>query len=57
LVAPADVSKAEQVALYLTSPLLGIPARMRRTLSWDRSREMVEHKGYLSRHEDGGLAM
>lgn len=44
LVALPDGIKAEQVIPYLTSILLGLPPRMRRTLTWDRGREMAEHR-------------
>ncbi|MFD7552182.1 IS30 family transposase [Streptomyces sp. NPDC059816] len=44
LVALPEGIKAEQVTPYLTSSLLGIPPLMRRTLTWDRGREMAEHR-------------
>ncbi|MFI1369250.1 IS30 family transposase [Streptomyces griseochromogenes] len=44
IVALPDGIKAEQVAPHLTRGLLGIPPRLRRTLTWDRGREMAEHQ-------------
>ncbi|CAM3699243.1 IS30 family transposase [Nocardiopsis gilva] len=44
LVALPDGIKAEQVTPHLTSRLLSIPVQMRRTLTWDRGREMAEHR-------------
>ncbi|WP_446459077.1 IS30 family transposase [Streptomyces rhizosphaericus] len=39
-----DGIKAEQVTPHLTRSLLGIPPQLRRTLTWDRGREMAEHQ-------------
>ncbi len=39
-----DGVKAEQVTPHLTRGLLGIPPQLRRTLTWDRGREMAEHQ-------------
>ncbi|MFF2965042.1 IS30 family transposase [Streptomyces sp. NPDC057963] len=44
IVALPDGIKAEQVAPHLTRSLLGIPTPLRRTLTWDRGREMTEHQ-------------
>ncbi len=44
VIALPDGIKAEQVTPHLTRHLLGIPAQLRRTLTWDRSREMAEHR-------------
>ncbi|MFD9411302.1 IS30 family transposase [Streptomyces sp. NPDC059989] len=44
IVALPDGIKAEQVAPHLTRRLLGIPPQLRRTLTWDRGREMAEHR-------------
>ncbi|WSG60912.1 IS30 family transposase [Nocardia sp. NBC_01730] len=44
LVALPEGIKAEQVTPYLTRHLIGLPAPMRRTLTWDRGREIVGHK-------------
>ncbi|WP_406408880.1 IS30 family transposase [Streptomyces sp. NBC_01643] len=44
IVALPDGIKAEQVAPHLTRSLLGIPPQLRRTLTWDRGREMAEHQ-------------
>ena len=44
ILALPDGIKAEQVAPHLTHSLLGIPPQWRRTLTWDRGREMAEHK-------------
>ncbi|MFD4971283.1 IS30 family transposase [Streptomyces sp. NPDC058424] len=44
IVALPDGIKAEQVAPHLTQSLLGIPPQLRRTLTWDRGREMAEHQ-------------
>nr|WP_238545591.1 MULTISPECIES: IS30 family transposase [Streptomyces] len=44
IVALPDGIKAEQVAPHLTRSLLGIPPQVRRTLTWDRGREMAEHQ-------------
>lgn len=41
IVALPDGIKAEQVAPHLTRSLLGIPPQLRRTLTWDRDREMA----------------
>jgi len=44
ILALPDGIKAEQVAPYLTRGLLAIPPQLRRTLTWDRGREMAEHR-------------
>lgn len=44
IVALSDSIKAEQVTPHLTGSLLGIPPQLRRTLTWDRGREMAEHQ-------------
>nr|WP_255310828.1 IS30 family transposase [Streptomyces viridosporus] len=44
LIALPEGLKAEQVAPHLTRSLLGIPPQLRRTLTWDRGREMAEHQ-------------
>ncbi|MDX3433955.1 IS30 family transposase [Streptomyces sp. ME01-18a] len=44
VVALPDGIKAEQVTPHLTRSLLGIPPQLRRTLTWDRGREMAEHQ-------------
>ncbi|MFJ6784750.1 IS30 family transposase [Streptomyces yangpuensis] len=44
IVALPNGIKAEQVAPHLTRRLLGIPPQLRRTLTWDRGREMAEHR-------------
>lgn len=44
IVALPDGIKAEQVTPHLTRSLLGIPPKLRRTLTWDRGREMAEHQ-------------
>ncbi|WP_210436879.1 IS30 family transposase [Nocardia rhamnosiphila] len=44
LVALPDGIKAEQVTPHLTRFLLGLPAPMRRTLTWDRGREIAGHR-------------
>lgn len=44
IVALPDGIKAEQVTPHLTRSLLGIPPQLRRTLVWDRGREMAEHQ-------------
>ncbi|MFD0169075.1 IS30 family transposase [Streptomyces decoyicus] len=44
IVALPDGIKAEQVTPHLTRSLLGIPPQLRRTLTWDRGREMAEHQ-------------
>nr|WP_232626969.1 IS30 family transposase [Streptomyces alfalfae] len=44
IVALPDGIKAEQVAPHLTRSLLGIPPQLRRPLTWDRGREMAEHR-------------
>nr|WP_329203104.1 IS30 family transposase [Streptomyces sp. NBC_01435] len=43
-VALPDGIKAEQVTPHLTRSLLGIPPQLRRTLTWDRGREIAEHQ-------------
>ncbi|MEU5594792.1 hypothetical protein [Streptomyces sp. NPDC020298] len=42
IVALPDGIKAEQVTPHLTRRLLGIPPHLRRTLTWDRGREIAE---------------
>jgi IS30 family transposase len=44
LVALPEGIKAEQVRPYLTGSILAVPVRLRRSLTWDRGREMVEHR-------------
>ncbi|WP_455429519.1 IS30 family transposase [Nocardia beijingensis] len=44
LVALPDGLKADQVTPHLTKALLGLPAPMRRTLTWDQGREIAGHK-------------
>ncbi|MFF3246436.1 IS30 family transposase [Streptomyces sp. NPDC002870] len=44
IVALPDGIKAAQVAPHLTRSLLSIPPQLRRTLTWDRGREMAEHQ-------------
>ncbi|MFJ6598484.1 IS30 family transposase [Streptomyces violaceusniger] len=44
IVALPDGIKAEQVTPHLTRSLLDIPPQLRRTLTWDRGREMAEHQ-------------
>lgn len=44
LVALPDGIKAEQVTPHLAEHLLRIPPQVRRTLTWDRGREMAEHR-------------
>ncbi|MFI1255282.1 IS30 family transposase [Streptomyces netropsis] len=44
VVALPDGIKAEQVTPHLTRHLLSVPAQMRRTLTWDRGREMAKHR-------------
>lgn len=44
LVALPDGIKADQVTPHLTKYLLSLPAPMRRTLTWDRGREIARHK-------------
>ncbi|MEU0502040.1 IS30 family transposase [Nocardia sp. NPDC005998] len=44
LVALPDGIKADQVTPHLTRYLLSLPAPMRRTLTWDRGREIAGHK-------------
>ncbi|MFD6356930.1 hypothetical protein [Nocardia tengchongensis] len=41
LVALPDGIKARQVTPHLTKYLLSLPAPMRRTLTWDRGREIA----------------
>ncbi|NEA25114.1 IS30 family transposase [Actinomadura bangladeshensis] len=43
LVAVPDGIKAHQVRPHLTHAALQIPPHLRRTLTWDRGREMAEH--------------
>ncbi len=43
LVALPDGIKAGPVAAALTADLIRVPPAMRRTLTWDRGREMAEH--------------
>ncbi|MFB7374898.1 IS30 family transposase [Streptomyces sp. NPDC056222] len=49
IVALPDGIKAEQVAPHLTRSLLGIPRQLRRTLTWDRGREMAEHQAITAK--------
>lgn len=44
IVALPDGIKAEQVAPHLSRSLLSIPPQLRRTLTWDRGREIAEHQ-------------
>ncbi|WUF44003.1 IS30 family transposase [Streptomyces sp. NBC_00483] len=44
IVALPDGIKAEQVTPHLTRSLLSIPPQLRRTLTWDRGREIAEHQ-------------
>ncbi|MFI6396481.1 IS30 family transposase [Nonomuraea sp. NPDC050540] len=44
LVALPDGIKAHEVRPYLTRQLLHIPEPLRRSLTWDRGREMAEHQ-------------
>ncbi|WP_439956422.1 IS30 family transposase, partial [Nocardia gamkensis] len=44
LVALPDGIKADQVTPHLTRYLLSLPVPMRRTLTWDRGREIAGHK-------------
>ncbi|MGW5382434.1 IS30 family transposase [Nocardia sp. NPDC003963] len=44
LVALPDGIEAEQVTPHLTRALLGLPAPMRRSLTWDRGREIAGHQ-------------
>ncbi|MEU2032644.1 IS30 family transposase [Nocardia amamiensis] len=44
VVALPDGIKADQVAPHLTRYLLSLPAPMRRTLTWDRGREIAGHR-------------
>ncbi|MFJ5223118.1 IS30 family transposase [Streptomyces sp. NPDC088400] len=44
IVALPDGIKAEQVTPHITRSLLGIPPQLRRTLTWDRGREIAEHQ-------------
>lgn len=44
VVALPEGIKAEQVTPHLTRSLLGIPPQLRRTLTWDRGREIAEHQ-------------
>ncbi|MGX4688237.1 IS30 family transposase [Streptomyces sp. JNUCC 63] len=44
IVALPDGIKAEQAAPHLTRRLLSVPPQLRRTLTWDRGREMAEHQ-------------
>jgi IS30 family transposase len=46
LVALPEGIKAEQVRPYLTGSILAVPARLRRSLTWDRGREMAEHRAF-----------
>ncbi|MFD9456690.1 IS30 family transposase [Streptomyces sp. NPDC059985] len=48
IVALPDGIKAEQVTPHLTRSLLGIPPQLRRTLTWDRGREIAEHQAITS---------
>ncbi|MEU2359085.1 IS30 family transposase [Streptomyces misionensis] len=49
IVALPDGIKAEQVTPHLTKNLLGIPPQLRRTLTWDRGREIAEHQAITAR--------
>ncbi|WP_455680487.1 IS30 family transposase [Streptomyces hirsutus] len=49
VVALPDGIKAEQVAPHLIRSLLGIPPQLRRTLTWDRGREMAEHQAITAK--------
>ncbi|MET7931679.1 IS30 family transposase [Streptomyces sp. NPDC058293] len=49
IVALPDGIKAEQVAPHLTRNLLGTPPQLRRTLTWDRGREMAEHRAITAK--------
>ncbi len=44
IVALPDGIKAKQVTPHLTRSLLGIPPQLRRTLTWDRGREIAERQ-------------
>lgn len=44
LVALPDGIKAAQVRPHLTRVFTGLSPRMRRSLTWDRGREMAEHR-------------
>ncbi|WP_413105558.1 IS30 family transposase [Streptomyces sp. Inha503] len=44
IVALPDGIKAERVTPHLTRSLLGIPPQLRRTLTWNRGREMAGHQ-------------
>ncbi|MFJ4633778.1 IS30 family transposase [Streptomyces sp. NPDC088847] len=44
IVALPDGIKAEQVTPHLIRSLLSIPPQLRRTLTWDRGREIAEHQ-------------
>ncbi|MEU8382788.1 IS30 family transposase [Streptosporangium sp. NPDC048865] len=48
LVALPDGIKAEQVRPHLTRSVLAIPAWLRRSLTWDRGREMAEHRAFTT---------
>ncbi|MFI6803367.1 IS30 family transposase [Streptosporangium canum] len=48
LVALPDGIKAEQVRPHLTHSVLAIPVRLRRSLAWDRGREMAGHRAFTS---------
>ncbi|WP_327167527.1 IS30 family transposase [Streptomyces subrutilus] len=48
LVALPDGIKAQQVRPHLTRSILGIPKQLRRSLTWDRGREMAEHRDFTA---------
>jgi IS30 family transposase len=48
LVALPEGIKAEQVLPYLTSRALDIPTALRKTLTWDRGREMAQHRAFTA---------
>lgn len=46
LVALPDGIKSQQVRPHLTRAVLGVSPRLRRSLTWDRGREMAEHRSF-----------
>ncbi|MFD5517681.1 IS30 family transposase [Streptomyces sp. NPDC127066] len=48
LVALPDGIKAQQVRPHLTRSVLGVPTQLRRSLTWDRGREVAEHRDFTS---------
>ncbi|ATZ29365.1 Integrase core domain protein [Streptomyces lavendulae subsp. lavendulae] len=48
LVALPDGIKAQPVRPHLTRSILGIPKDLRRSLTWDRGREMAEHRDFTA---------